>query len=280
MQEHIYHTSSGDIHYWVSKHVVATAPALVFLPGLTADHRLFDKQVEHFAAHYSVLVWDAPGHGASRPFMLNFSLMQKASWLHAILRHEGITRPILIGQSMGGYVAQAFMEQFPQEAASFIAIDSAPLQRKYVTAAEIWMLRHVEGIYRLYPWNALVRDGANGCAETTYGKQLMREMMVQYSKNEYCTLAGHGYRILADAMAADLPYAIACPALLICGEKDKAASTKRYHQQWAKQLPIYWVPNAGHNSNTDNPDAVNAQIEQFVQASCRLCHKSPFLGIA
>ncbi len=226
---------------------------------------MFEKQVEYFAADYSVLVWDAPGHGLSRPFALDFSLAQEAIWLHDILQQEQITRPVLIGQSMGGYVAQAFMEYLPNEAAGVIAIDSAPLQRKYVTAFEIWALRHAEGFYRIYPWQALMRHGARGCAETEYGRQLMRDMMNQYTHDEYCALAGHGYRILADAMAADLPYQITCPALLICGEKDKAASTKRYNKQWSKHLPIYWVPNAGHNSNTDNPDAINAQIRQFIQ---------------
>ncbi len=265
MQAYIYPTSSGEIHYWLHKSDSVT-PTLVFLPGLTADHRLFDKQVEYFAARCSVLVWDAPGHGASRPFTLNFSLMQEASWLHEILVHEHITRPILVGQSMGGYVAQAFMEQFPNEVAGFIAIDSAPLLRKYVTTAEIWMLRHVEGFYRIYPWQALMRHGARGCAETDYGRQLTQDMMNQYTHDEYCALAGHGYRILASAMDADLPYIVPCSALLICGTKDKAASTKRYNKQWAKELPIYWVPNAGHNSNTDNSEAVNAQIEQFVHA--------------
>ena len=43
---------------------------------------------------------------------------------------------------------------------------------------------------------------------------------------EYAGLAGFGYRMLAEAIKADLPYRISCPALLICGEKDKAGSAK------------------------------------------------------
>jgi pimeloyl-ACP methyl ester carboxylesterase len=44
----------------------------VFLPGLTADHRLFDKQVAYFEGKNNVLVWDAPGHAASWPFSFTF----------------------------------------------------------------------------------------------------------------------------------------------------------------------------------------------------------------
>ena len=43
MTEKIYNTPNGDIHYWVGGRADGKAN-LVFLPGLTADHRLFDKQ--------------------------------------------------------------------------------------------------------------------------------------------------------------------------------------------------------------------------------------------
>ncbi len=255
-------TSGGRIRYWVNG--LESEFTLVFLPGLTADHRLFEKQLEHFAGKCGVVVWDAPGHGESRPFQLNYSLMDKAQWLHEIILREGIRKPVLVGQSMGGYVVQCYMQLFPSEIAGFISIDSAPLKRKYVTAAEIWMLRNSEWMYRMFPWKLLVRSGMMGCAQTQYGRDLMRDMMLSYSHKEYCALAGHGYRILADAMVADLPYEISCPALLICGEKDQSA--KRYNKVWdaTENLPIYWVPAAGHNSNTDCPDLVNARIEEFL----------------
>ena len=58
-----YRTGQGSIVYWTSAHPAPDLPWLVFLPGLTADHRLFDKQVEYFADKANVLVWDAPSHG-------------------------------------------------------------------------------------------------------------------------------------------------------------------------------------------------------------------------
>ena len=188
MQEKLHHTTQGSIHYWTD----ACAPGpmtLVLLPGLTADHRLFDRQIEAFRGRWRLLAWDPPGHGASRPFALTFGLADKARWLHAILEQEGVSRFCLVGQSMGGYVAQSFLQQFPGQAAGFISIDSAP------------------------------------------------------------------------------PYPIDCPALLLCGSRDQAASTRRYNRAWAKTtgLPLVWVPHAGHNSNTDNPAFVNQQIDAFVR---------------
>ncbi len=261
-------TGKGIIRYWVNDR--ADSPVtLVFLPGLTADRRMFARQADYFCGKFRLLVWDAPGHNESRPFILDFTLMDEARWLHDILKAENITNPVLVGQSMGGYVAQCFMELYPGECKGFISIDSAPLKRKYVTSSEIWMLRNCEWMYRLFPWRLLVKAGSYGCAQTEYGRSLMNEMMLTFSHDEYCSLAGHGYRILADAMAADLPYNIDCPALLICGEKDKAAAAMRYNRAWAatENLPIFWVPDAGHNSNTDRPDLVNHKIEEFIAKS-------------
>ena len=269
MTERTYETPRGTIHYWIGGQPDGTK-TLVFLPGLTADHRLFDKQMQALSQDYHVLVWDAPGHGASRPFELTFSLTDKADCLHGILEKEGIVRPVLVGQSMGGYVAQCFLERYPGEASGLISIDSAPLKRRYVTGAEIWLLKRCEWMYRIYPWGLLMDHGSKGCATSAYGRSLMREMMTSYSHPEYARLSGHGFRMLAEAMAADLPYAIDCPCLLICGEKDMAGSAKSYNRRWAKTegLPLVYIAGAGHNANTDAPDTVNAMIDGFAKA-CR-----------
>ncbi len=263
--EHTLETGSGVIHYWVSK-VLPGRPCLVFLPGLTADHHLFDRQVRAFGKTCNILTWDAPGHGASRPFALDFTLMDKAAWLREILDKEGISRPVLVGQSMGGYVSQCFLEKYPGEAAAFVSIDSAPLKRRYVTGAEIWLLKRTEPMLRAFPWETLKDLGVDGCSKTTYGRALMRSFVDSYSRDEYCRLSGHGFGMLAEAMEADLPYAIDCPVILICGTRDEAGSAKSYNRRWARKegLPIFWIEGAGHNSNTDRPARVNTIIRDFL----------------
>lgn len=268
MVEKTYSTSCGTIHYWISEQIDKERETLIFLPGLTADHRLFDKQIAYFEGKENIFVWDAPGHAASWPFTLNFTLMDKAKWLNEILETEGIVKPIIIGQSMGGYVGQAYAEQFPEKLKGFISIDSAPLQRQYVTGIEIWLLKRMEPVYRHYPWKSLLKAGSNGVATSAYGRALMHDIMMVYDGDQerYAKLAGHGYRMLAEAMETDLPYKIECPALLICGEKDQAGSCIRYNKAWHKNtgIRLEWIPGAGHNSNTDAPDKVNRLIEEFI----------------
>ena len=269
MIEKTFQTKNGIVKYWVSNSETDTVPELVFLPGLTADHRLFEKQTAFFQGKYRIFVWDAPGHADSYPFEMTFSLEDKAIWLNEILEREGFNHPVIIGQSMGGYVGQMYAQLFPEKLQGFISVDSAPLKREYITKAELWLLKRMEPIYRHYPWKLLLKQGSSGVATSEYGRALMRSMMMTYdgAQQRYAELSGHGFRILAEAIEADLPYEIKCPALLICGEKDHAGSCIRYNRAWHKRsgIPIMWIKNAGHNSNTDQPDLVNQIIEGFTK---------------
>ena len=241
LKESTYQTPCGTIHYWSSILSLDTT-TLVFLPGLTADHRLFDKQVKYFEGKYNIIVWDAPAHASSWPFRLDFDLFDKANWLNGIFEKEEIIKPIIIGQSMGGYVGQAYTQLYPDRIAGFISIDSAPLQRNYVTAVEIWLLKRMEPVYQ----------------------------------HRYAQIAGHGFRILAEAMEKDLPYEIKCPSLLVCGTKDHAGSCIRYNRAWHRKtkIPLKWIEGAGHNSNTDKPERINSLIEEFLSNISRQAMQS------
>ena len=266
MDSKAHQTESGTVCYWVDSSAGLEAPWLVFLPGLTADHTLFDAQMAHFSGKLNCFVWDAPAHGQSRPYPLDFTMDDCAAILESILQAEGAERPVLIGQSLGGYVAQAYVDLFPDEVAGFVSIDSAPLKRKYYPTWEVKALRHTKGMYQAIPWMLLKPWGARSAAVTETGRANMRYFMDSYTKDEYCELAAHGYRMLADAVEADRAYDIGCPAILLCGEKDHAGDVKAFNRKWAsgEGIPLVWVPDAGHNSNVDNPDFVNAQIERFL----------------
>ena len=270
MIERVYDTQLGKIHYWINKDADNTDRQLVFLPGLTADHRLFDKQIEFFERKYPVFVWDAPGHASSWPFDLSFSLKDKVNWLNEILEENGFDQPVIIGQSMGGYVGQMYAQLFPDKLKGFISVDSAPLQKKYMTGLEIWLLKRMEPVYRHYPWKTLLKQGSEGVATSEYGRALMLDFMMTYDNDQkrYAALAGSGYRMLAEAVEEDLPYEIKCPATLLCGTKDHAGSCIRYNKAWHKQtgIPLHWIEGAGHNSNTDRPEEINKLIDGFIHS--------------
>ena len=265
MESKFFQTDLGTIRYWVSR-MQPQMPWLVFLPGLSADHTLFEKQLAYFSSRYNCFVWDAPAHGLSRPFQLSFTMWDLADYLYEIFEAEGIVSPVLIGQSLGGYISQVYMDRYPGSVSGFVSIDSCPLSRKYYTSWELALLKKTKGMYMSIPWKLLLEWGIAGTSTTKYGRDLMRRCWSVYEKEEYCILADHGYRILAEAVEAKPEYGISCPVLLLCGEKDGAGSAKSYNRRWNKQdgHKLIWLKGAGHNSNTDVPELVNQLIGEFV----------------
>ena len=191
-----------------------------------------------------------------------------ATYLHELFALIGVVRPVLIGQSLGGYIAQAYMAAYPGEASGFVSIDSCPMSRKYYSWWELALLKRTKWMYMSIPYKLLIRWGVWGTATTAYGRALMEKMWSAYDKRTFCELADHGYRILAQAVQERDEYVIDCPVLLICGEKDAAGSAKSYNRRWNKVdgHPLRWIPGAGHNANTDAPETVNALIGEFVQS--------------
>ena len=166
------------------------------------------------------------------------------------------------------FPVSSYAQLYPNRLTGFVSVDSAPLQRNYVTAVELWILKRMEPVYAHYPWKLLLKSGTEGAATSDYGRNLMREMMLVYDGDQkrYAQIAGHGFRILAEAMEKNLPYALKCPALLICGTQDHAGSCIRYNKAWHRntEIPLMWIKGAGHNSNTDKPEQVNSLIEELV----------------
>lgn len=253
----------GRTAYWVSRPENAGTPTLVLLHGLTADHRLFDKQAEAFAQRYSLIVWDAPGHGQSRPYA-DISYAHMAQALCAILDAEGVARAVLIGQSMGGFAAQAFIRRFPERAMGFVSIDNCPLDAQYYSRLDLFWLRQVEWMARCFPDGLLRRAMAGACGATAYARAHMLEMLRGYNKRELCRLMGAGYtEFILELHAQEIP----CPVCLILGQYDFIGLVAQYNRRWhaLAGYPLHVIPRAAHNANEDHPAAVNDVIADFIR---------------
>ena len=100
----------GKIHY--TDH--GNGRAVVLLHGFLESSKMWENYLPHFVGKTRrVVCVDLPGHGRSDTFgyVHDMELMAKA--VKAVLKKLNIRRAILVGHSMGGYVAMAFAEFFP-----------------------------------------------------------------------------------------------------------------------------------------------------------------------
>ena len=261
-------TPQGEIRYWVSRAAGKDRPWLVFLPGMLTDHRLFGAQLTHFAGKANTFVWDAPAHGMSRPYELSaISVDRIARELIAILSTEGITRPVLVGQSFGGVVAQRVMQFEPALASGFIGIGTMPLTREYWNPLLIAGLKHVGPLLHLRTWDKILDDAPRETSHTAKAQGLTRTMLKEYTKSEYVALADVTFKAVARGVGKQKPWELPCPAALVVGEFDRTGGIGEMGKRWAADegLALHVIPEAAHNTNADNPAAVNAIIDQFIQ---------------
>lgn len=261
MREAYIKTEYGNVYYWASD-ICSDKLTLFFLHGMTGNHTMFDSQIAHFRGKYNVIAWDAPAHGKSRPYSA-FTYEKAAKVMYDILCELKVTDVILIGQSMGGFIAQSFLCRYPKMVRGFISIDSCPFG-DYYSKSDIWWLKQIEQLCGLFPEKLLKSAMAKQNAVSDIGRRNMTEMVSIYSKRELCHLMGVGYSgFLEDNQNLD----ITCPVLLLVGEKDKTGKVKAYNREWSSRTGIKQIiiPNAAHNSNVDNPETVNKCISDFIE---------------
>lgn len=266
MEQKRFETTEGTIAYWASTPVKPQLPCLVLLPGITADHRIFELQIPALEAKANIFTWDAPSHGLSRPFPPAWSFDQLAQWLHDILLQERASRIVLAGHSMGGYLAQVYTELYPASIVGFIGLDTAPLQRSYYRGIELFFLQRIHHMYRFMNWDSLQKRSIKSNALTADAQHRAAEVLAGYDKASYSKLMATGFRAHVEEVLRGRTYTLPRPALLLCGEHDTTGAAKRTMLEWSRQedIPLQFIPNAAHNVTWDNPTEVNAAIGKFL----------------
>ncbi|PWJ73353.1 UNVERIFIED_CONTAM: pimeloyl-ACP methyl ester carboxylesterase [Murimonas intestini] len=253
----------GRIFYWDSGQMRECT--IIFFHGLTADHTLFDCQLAFWTEKYRVITWDMPLHGESRPYR-DFSFANAAEDLRQIMEKEEITHAVLAGQSAGGYVAQAFVQYYPEMADAFISIDSTPFGMKYYKKSELFWTDHYSAIARIYPYKLYCRAAASSSSRTEKARQSFYESLCRLGKKGMMEAADAYYKELPNCSEVIFP----CPVLLILGEYDRTGYVSKYTRAWSRETgyPLLVIPDAAHNSNYDNPEFFNQKTEEFIAAAC------------
>jgi pimeloyl-ACP methyl ester carboxylesterase len=86
---------------------------IVFIHGFCESLHIWDFFIPHFTAQHLVIRIDLPGHGQSAGLGYETSVEKMAFQLKETLDSLHMGPPVLVGHSLGGYVALAYAEMFP-----------------------------------------------------------------------------------------------------------------------------------------------------------------------
>ncbi len=93
------------------KHV-GTGSCVVLLHGFCEDSGIWDAFLPQLSRKYSVIVPDLPGFGESSS-LESTTVEDMADAVCKVLQKTGVSKFVVIGHSMGGYVALALAEKYP-----------------------------------------------------------------------------------------------------------------------------------------------------------------------
>jgi pimeloyl-ACP methyl ester carboxylesterase len=110
----------GKINYSVQ----GEGPVIVLLHGFLEDHTIWDDFARKLAARYKVIAIDLPGFGKTSNFNKIHTMPYMANTVYSVLADEFVEECIMVGHSMGGYVALAFAMNYPDKLKGLILFHS------------------------------------------------------------------------------------------------------------------------------------------------------------
>ena len=98
---------------------------MILIPGLLSSGEVWDGAVEHFSARYRVHVLTIAGFAGVAP--ADGPLLPRVrDELIAYIRDENLDRPILVGHSLGGFLALWIASTAPDLVGPIVAVDGVP----------------------------------------------------------------------------------------------------------------------------------------------------------
>jgi pimeloyl-ACP methyl ester carboxylesterase len=249
-----------NIRYWISNKEKSSW--IIFLHGAGADHEMFNEQLPIVGKEFNLLLWDARGHGLSRPMGVKFSIKLLMEDLVEIMNKEGIEKAMFVGQSMGGNVVQEMAFYHPHKVEKLVLVDCTCNTMK-LTNLERFYLNLTPLIIQLYPWNYLVKASVKASALTPHVQNYLRKVFNLVGKKDFINI----FLATAACLHYEEGYKINKPILLVYGESDQTGNIKKIASSWVSSEPycrLVEISDASHCANQDNPSQFNEVFWEFL----------------
>ncbi len=236
---------------------------VLFIHGLTWDHTLWDHQVAALSNSFRCIAVDLIGHGQTPDVDHDYSFLDLADYMAGFLDGLGIERAHIVGLSMGGMTAMPMALEHSAKVRSLALLDTDARSEAPETVAAYTALGSA---ILTAGWAAVAEPVAGILFGAPYLSDPARKAAAieKLCANSQEPVAGRALRAVTGRTDL-LPRlgTITVPTTVIVGELD-AATTPDKAEAIAAAIPgatLVKIPNAGHHSPLENPEAVTAALE-------------------
>jgi pimeloyl-ACP methyl ester carboxylesterase len=229
---------------------------VVLSHGYSSTSAMWQPQVGPLTERFRLITWDMRGHGSSDSpeEQSAYSEAHTVEDLAALLRHLGIEQAVIGGLSLGGYMSLGFHLAHPEMVKALILCDTGP------------GYRNPKG---REAWNETAFKRAERFEEEGLDA-LGRSPEVEAVRSRHRSAAGlakaaRGMLAQFDPRVIESLDGISVPTLIIVGANDTPflAGTDYMAAKIPNARKVV-IPDAGHASNIDQPEAFNRTVLEFL----------------
>ncbi len=245
-----------------------TGQPVVLLHAFPLSRRMWDETVAAWSSRFRILAPDLPGFGDSRSTAANFTMEGCAREVSQFLRNRSVKEKIvLVGLSMGGYIAFEIIRQFPEKISGLVLAATHPLPDTEAAAkgrqetAEFVLQEGSQALSeRLLP--KLL--GATTLATKPEVTQRVRELIASNSPEG---IAKACLGLAARRDSTPVLQMIQIPTLILAGSEDalipEARSIEMKQQVKKAEQEVFTA--CGHLVNLEQPQAFQERVLEFLK---------------
>ena len=240
---------------------------VVLLHGYLESMYVWDDFLPLITPEVRVITVDIPGHGITDSVAEVHTMEMMADILHDMLDAMGIERVTMVGHSMGGYIALAFCEKYPESLDGLVLLSSTPNadteQKVENRRREIELVRagKKDMLAKVAPEAGFAVQNRKRFKD--YIEDLVEQVHITDDDGIVALLEG----MIARKDQNEMLRESAVRQLFILGKLDNYISVEAAEAFIEKnpQVQVAWLENSGHMGFIEEPQACAEALLSFVK---------------
>jgi len=241
-----------------------TGSPVVFLHGFLENANMWEILTAEISKKHRVITIDLLGHGLTECLGYIHTMEDNADMVYAVLSSIKVRKAVLVGHSMGGYVALAFMELYSDKIKGLVLLNSTSkadnAERKINRDRAIKTVKeNYTSFIRLSVSNLFSEDNHERLATS------IEKVKVEALKTPLQGIVAslEGMKIRKDREI--LLHFATIPTLLVLGEKDQVLNYEDNKSQAEHNNTELLTLPYGHMSTIESPGKVLKALQQFLK---------------